>query len=238
MAAPQPGKALQQLADQLATATDPTGVRLHIATITAINSAGKVQTDQTGAAWIARSMDLFLKVADRVWLIQQSSVFIVAGRVSGMPGSPWAHRKLVVESVVSSTTLQNDDEFAVTLVPGIYRVEGFFHVSGDGTANKGGMNAAWTFSGTLNTSSRACFGPANSTTNATATVMRSSGHNLGTTISYGTDGSTASAVHEDLYVDVATAGILQFQWAQWGSSTTATTVSAASRMFVTPANMF
>jgi microcystin-dependent protein len=62
--------------------------KMRVAVVTAVESAvgRRVQTDQTGTGWIARSEDTYFAVGDRVWLLQQESTFLVGGRLSGEPG--------------------------------------------------------------------------------------------------------------------------------------------------------
>lgn len=82
------GRALERLADQLSSPNEKPVV-MRIANITAVESAvgRRVQTNQTGTAWLYRSEDANLAVGDRVWLISQGAVVVVAGRLSGEPGA-------------------------------------------------------------------------------------------------------------------------------------------------------
>lgn len=77
--------AVANLADALTDDDhDPTFVR--IGTITSISDPlahNRVQTDISGTSWLSRTADASLRVADRVWLLQQGPVFIVGGRLSG-----------------------------------------------------------------------------------------------------------------------------------------------------------
>lgn len=86
-AIPVPPGSVADLADQIKS-EQTLAAKVRIAVITGIDNAvgRRVQTDQTGTAWIARSEDTFLGVGDRVWLLQQGSTFIVGGRLSGEPG--------------------------------------------------------------------------------------------------------------------------------------------------------
>lgn len=63
--------------------------KVRIAVVTAIQAATgrKVQTDQTGTAWISRLEDTALNVGDRVALLMQGSMWLVVGRLSGEPGA-------------------------------------------------------------------------------------------------------------------------------------------------------
>jgi microcystin-dependent protein len=76
---------MQQLARQI-TEAEPS-IRMRIGVITAIEATGsrRVQTDQTSTAWLSCDKDSFYTVGDRVWMMQQGGVFVVAGRLSGEP---------------------------------------------------------------------------------------------------------------------------------------------------------
>lgn len=158
-------------------------------------------------------------------------------------GGQWAplaqfFKKTVQEDVTSSTTLQDDNDCQVTLVPGTYRVELFAHASGAAAAD---VQTQWAFSGTITGQGRSCFGPGLNTTHAPATspaattvgVTRASAHTITSAVSYGLDGSNTSAIHEDLFLQVTVGGLLKLQWAQVASSGTATSLTVGSRMYVT-----
>lgn len=84
---PVPPGSVADLAETI-KAEQALAAKVRIAVITAIDTVlgRRVQTDQTGSGWIARSEDTFLNVGDRVWLLQQGGTFIVGGRLSGEPG--------------------------------------------------------------------------------------------------------------------------------------------------------
>ena len=231
----------RDLASRL-TDSDPTA-DLRIGVITEIDTgpAKKVRTDQTGLAWIARSQDVQLLVGDRVWMIRQASTWIVGGRLSGIPSGTICKRKLTSQAVTSSTTLVNDTDLAWLLSPGAYRIELFAHASSPSDVPD--LRSAWAFSGTLAGNGRSVMGPGVNTTAAegqsAGSVSRSSGHGFATAVQIGLDaGLAASVLHEDLLVTVTVAGTLQWQWAQGTSNANATTVSTASRMYVTPTQVF
>lgn len=156
---------------------------------------------------------------------------------------PRVVKKTATQSVTSSITCIDDDDLQVTLAPGVWRIELWAHVSGAQLPSTaaGGFRCKWAFSGTLGSTARTEFGPSTNTSHAPATaaagntvgVVRATGEAYTTEARYGTDGSNFSAVHEDLYLEVATSGLLKLQWAQNVSSATATNVSPASRMYVT-----
>lgn len=62
-------------------------IRLRVGVVTAIESSGsrRVQTDQTDTGWLSCDKDSTYQIGDRVWMIQQGGVFVVAGRLSGEP---------------------------------------------------------------------------------------------------------------------------------------------------------
>lgn len=225
---------VQDLAKSLTDSSSVPVVR--IAMITAISSAAgkKVQTDQTGTAWLNRSEDTALGVGDRVWMLQQNTTFIVGGRLSGEPPTgPLVKAKSVTQTVTSSITAVDDNDFGVTLQPGVYRVELVVHFTSASAAAD--LRSLWRTTGTITVNGRSVFGPAASTADVTSDVFRASGHFGTTAVIYGTDaGLTTGTLREDLLVTVAVAGLLQWQFAQGTSSASGTSVSSASRLYVTP----
>jgi hypothetical protein len=140
--------------------------------------------------------------------------------------------KAATQSVTSSTTLVNDSDFAVTLTPGKWRVELRAHTAGVSTG-AGDIKMQWAFSGTNNNSTRIVLGPSAGMTDPTAATMQSTARSLSTSVVYGNIDSPVAGVWEDLYLDVAATGVLQLQWAQNASSSTATTMSSNSLLFIT-----
>lgn len=136
--------------------------------------------------------------------------------------------KTATETVTSSTTLQNDDHLDIALQPGTYRVRAVIRAIG---ASGGDVKIAWAFSGTLTRANRTTMGPQLGTTDATNTAVRMVTAALGTAIGYGTDGSAGSVIEEDLLLTVSVAGTLQMQWAQAGSSGTATELTSECRLY-------
>lgn len=139
-------------------------------------------------------------------------------------------KKTANQSLASSTTLFDDFDLQVQLVPGQYRVEAFLHATG---ANSGGdIKIAWSYSGTVITGNRVARGIAVAATDNTAAASRSTGHFLTTAVSYGLESDT-TAVTEDILLRVSTPGTLTLRWAQDTADATVTTVSAASRLYIT-----
>lgn len=135
-------------------------------------------------------------------------------------------------AVVSSTTLVNDSELAgIALGIGVWDVQFMIYATADTSTTLGDIKTAWTFSGTAS-GFRSCLGPAvGSVTQPTTTLMRTSIHGFGTSVTYGINATgTFSRIEERSMFTVTAAGNLNFQYAQDTSSTTATTVQAGSYM--------
>jgi hypothetical protein len=232
---------IERLADRLTDQKAPVQVRIAVVTAINLGVGRRVQCDITDTAWIPRSQDVALAVGDRVWLIQEGPIFVVGGRLSGDPSTPQVKQKMNVQSVTSSTTIVNDTELAVTLAIGVYRIELFALVGNPVTSDDGDVRSAWSNTGTMLNNGRFCIGPGpastdnrGNTTAAGSGITRATGHALATEVVYGITDGASSVIHEDLLVGVSVAGILQWQWAQGTSSSTATSVQANSRIVVTP----
>ena len=78
---------IANLARRLTNVDPATTLRIGVVTAIQATLGRRVQTSITGLAWIPRSEDANLSVGDRVWMLQQGSVWIVGGRLSGDPGS-------------------------------------------------------------------------------------------------------------------------------------------------------
>lgn len=142
--------------------------------------------------------------------------------------------KAAAESVTSSTTVQSDDDLSVSLAEGVWRVTAILTATG---AAVGDLRVSWTNTGTMTAIGRACHGPGQATTDAAGNAnnaTRMVATALGNAMIYGTDGTSSSAIVEDLLIEVTAEGVLTMQWAQGTSSGTSTTLSTSSRMFVTP----
>jgi hypothetical protein len=137
--------------------------------------------------------------------------------------------KSATETVTSSSTYQNDDDFIVALGVGTWRVQLFAHVSGAAAAD---IKVRWNFSGSVSATGRACIGPQSGTTDATVTTMRAAGHGFASDIVYGLDGTNTTIVHEDVFLTVTAPGTLTLQWAQNTGNATGTAMSTSSRMYI------
>jgi len=150
-------------------------------------------------------------------------------------GGVWVPQLVYVKkpsntTVTSSTTLINDPHLLVDLVPGTYRVELIVH----GTASTSGdIKVAWSYSGTVVSGNRAALGMTVDGTSGVQTTVRTTGHFLTTEVPYGLEADDTDVLREDVLLKVSTSGRLNLRWAQRASSSTATTVSAASRMYIT-----
>jgi hypothetical protein len=145
--------------------------------------------------------------------------------------TPFYVFKAATENLISSTSMQNDDELFVNLKAGkIYSVEAIVSVVGDPAAD---IKTQWTFSGTLANSTKNVIGPASSTTTPSDTSILMRPFGVTTAVTYGTS-ATAGWIRENLYLEVLTDGVLQFQWAQGTSTAVNTQVLSASRMIVSP----
>jgi hypothetical protein len=143
-------------------------------------------------------------------------------------------KKAAAESVTSSTTLQNDDDFTISLEASkIYRVQLFLAIGG---ATAGDIKVAWAMTGgVVQYTGRHCRGPQVGSADNTATTVRVATSGQTTSVAYGTDGAINGSAHEDFLIETTTngtAGTLTVQWAQNTSNATATTVGSASFMVI------
>ena len=146
--------------------------------------------------------------------------------------------KTADESVTSSTALQDDDHMTVALpAAGTYVVTATYLVSG---AAAGDVKVAWAYTGTLTNGYRGGQGPSSASTDALAatnagTVRSAAAGNTAATVTsstpYGTDGTNWSCIQESGVVIVSTTGNLKVQWAQNGSSGTATIMRTGSMLW-------
>lgn len=143
-------------------------------------------------------------------------------------------KKAAGESVTSSTTIQDDDDFVVTLDAGkVYRIELYASISG---ATGGDFRVAWGVTGGVaQYTGRHVQAAATATTDTLNTSIRTSVHNLSTEIIAGTE-ATGGSHQESFLVETFTAGAsgtLRLRWAQGTSNATATTLGTSSFMVIT-----
>ena len=142
-------------------------------------------------------------------------------------------KKNALESVTSSTTFQDDDDFTVSLEANrLYLIRLFLVAAG---APAGDIKLDWTVTGGVaQYTTRQCRGMALAGTNSTDTTMRTSPHNLSTAVTYGVE-ATNGSIREEFLVETivaGTSGTLTLRWAQNTSNATATSVSANSFMTI------
>jgi hypothetical protein len=155
---------------------------------------------------------------------------------SWAPISQWRRMTAGTQSVTESTDVVDIPTLAVDLSIGVFEID--MHLAVQGAAN-GDVIVKWDFTGNTLTRSRSCFGPSVRTTDVLATAtaattvgpMRSSALTFDAAAAYGTDGTNTSAIHENLFLQVSTAGTLTPQFAQWVSNATATTLTVQSRVY-------
>lgn len=231
-------RAIEDLASRLTR--DTISARVRIATVTD-DDGSKVQTDITDTAWLPRDADASISIGDRVWVLQQGPMMLVAGRLSGPYARPSLVRKGSQQDVTSSTTLVDATNMGIDLDVGTWRIELFAHAANNVATDDGDIRLAWTFSGTAASSTRSCLGPGAATTAAAGDsaaagsgVSRASAATLTGSTIYGISDNVVVAIHEDVTLEVSAPGTLQLQFAQGTSNGTPTSLSATTRMYVTP----
>lgn len=147
-------------------------------------------------------------------------------------------RKFLAEEVVSSSTLQNDDELWVKLPPMcLYEIVTKLVVNSDDVSN---IIIAWDVSGTLTQhSTRAVIGGSVTNDNGDGyqALVRITNHNLTTSVSYGGDSSYGINVQERFTVFTGiNGGKLQMQWAQ--STSTATPIDISTNSYIIAKRLF
>lgn len=145
-------------------------------------------------------------------------------------------KKASSESLTSNTTLQNDDDFVISLeADKVYHVALHAMVTGPAA---GDIKFEWAVTGGVAAlTNRHVEGPATTTADVADTNVRSSGaHALTTSVPYGVDGSSGSRIVEDFLVETTTAGTagtLTLKWAQNTSNASATAMNVNSFLIVT-----
>ncbi len=159
---------------------------------------------------------------------------VYAGQVitaADTPKKPSYIVKASTESVTSSTTLQDDNDIVFSLdADKVYRIELRAAATG---ATGGAIKTAWAVTGgAAQLTQKCCIGAGVTATSVgDGGQVRTSWHAVTTAVSYGTDGSSTSAVTETFLVETTTAGTagtIKLQWAQIASSGTATTLTTST----------
>lgn len=175
----------------------------------------------------------------RTWIVGETVTAAmlnqeIRDQVNALIGDVDYVHKTADESVISSTTVQNDNHLLVSVAANAeYEIVTQLGVTGSAA---GDIKTRWTIPSGA-TTQRFCRGPDTSSTGSTAAttircVALTNGH--ATEINYGLfSTSDLSWIEERMYVVVAgTAGVVQLQWAQNASTATNTTVKAGSYITV------
>lgn len=134
------------------------------------------------------------------------------------------------ESVTSSTTMQNDNDFVIALEAGkIYDITLWLHVTGNTTND---IKVAWATTGTITSNGRSVSGPSAGTADVGNGNYFSTGWALADILTFGLDAVQVAVIKEELKVTCTVAGNLTLQWAQSSSNATPTTCSTSSRIRV------
>jgi len=124
-----------QLADHMSDVDPP--VNLRIAVVTAVEATGsrRLKTNQTDTAWLNRDKDSDFAVGDRVWLLKQGSVFLVAGRLSGeSAGVPVGTMMVYAGATVPAGWLKADGAaLSRTTYAALFAALGTVYGAGDGS---------------------------------------------------------------------------------------------------------
>lgn len=128
--------AISALADVLATdETQQTNVRFGAVTsVSDPNNARRVQLDIAGTAWCSRAADLSLAIGDRIVAVQQGTVLVVIGRLSGGDATPVGSlAPFAGASAPTGWLLCDGASYLRTAYPALYAVIGTTYGAADGT---------------------------------------------------------------------------------------------------------
>jgi hypothetical protein len=146
-------------------------------------------------------------------------------------------KKVATESVTSSTTMQDDNDFAgIALAANkVYKVEFYGAAVGDVA---GDIKIGWVVGGGCTAlTSRAIMSAQIGTTDSTNTAVRIARNAVATVVPFGTTtSSTGVTITETFLVETTTsgtAGTLTLQWAQNSSNAVSTDLLSNSFMIVT-----
>ncbi len=138
-------------------------------------------------------------------------------------------RKSDATTIQSDTTVNDDPHIEFELGVGSYRVELFAHCV---SAEAADVKSVWAFDGTA-TIARSCIGAAADLTNRENTNAVFRGNTYTTEQTYGIDATGSTVFYEDLVLEVTAAGTLNWRWAQASSVASDTTMSSATRAYIT-----
>lgn len=202
------------LTSQFASGVDLTAAMLNASSIPVVSSTADITTPFTGQVIFSTTGNVLYRYTGSAWTVFD-------------PNTTWIS-KGANESITSSTTIQNDDHFAFSVVANaFYALEGYVPydgaVGGDIKCDftvPAGSSFLWTNFG-------------NNTGGVTQYNVATQGASVARAIS-GNGGTASVAFQPKGYLNTAgTAGTLQFRWAQNTSSGTATTVYASGWMKLT-----
>lgn len=156
---------------------------------------------------------------------------ITGGLTVGGKGSVVYVRKATSESVISTTTVQDDDHITFSLAASaVYHLRAYLAVSGPAA---GDFKSSWNITGAAsggNHSTRYVVGPSTGTADSANDNMRSTRSAWGTNVATGVDGSAVSHIEEGGILDTNTggSGTITLRWAQNSSVATSTVVNSDS----------
>jgi len=207
------------------------GADWRLATVTGVNGDGTIAVDGIPAV---RCLDTYVHptIGDIVLITQSSSGNWAAwGRTStgGIAiGQTVTARKTVSTPRVSTTTVAVDPHLALTVVPGIYKLDAFLMYDGDAAAD---MKLGW--SAPAGTTGAWWPGAMDSSGAAFASLPRWGALSdiTTSTLNVGTIGASTIVVCRPVgTVVVTTAGTFALQWAQGASSATSTILRGQSTL--------
>jgi hypothetical protein len=206
------------------------GADWRLATVTGVNGDGTIAVDGIPAV---RCLDTYVHptVGDIVLITQSSSGNWAAwGRTStgGIAiGQTVTARKTVSTPRASTTTVAVDPHLALTVVPGIYKLDAFLMYDGDAAAD---MKLGW--SAPAGTTGAWWPGAMDSSGAAFASLPRWGAlSDTTSTLNVGTIGANTIVVCRPVgTVVVTTAGTFALQWAQGASSATSTILRGQSTL--------
>ena len=184
----------------------------------------------TVASWSDPVADGFASIVNLT--ISGSATIATGLTVTAGKGSKSYVRKSATESLASSTTMQNDDHITFSLAASaVYELRAYLAVTGPAA---GDFKTQWNISGAAsggNHTTRFGVGPSSGVSDVTGDAQVAARRQTwGTSMTYGTDGTNTSHIHEGGLLDTTTGGTgtITLQWAQNTSNASSTTVTTAS----------
>jgi hypothetical protein len=152
----------------------------------------------------------------------------------GLTKYPILVKKVVDQGRLNTTTVTDDDDLKYTFKePGMYKIEGHYHIDVDSDSLEAGFKFAWTFSGSAIFTQRGLNGPGYTNTSSTQRVCA----DLGTAHAFGIDSAYNLYGFEEFLVNVTVPGTLVLQWAQQEArAAITTTLKSSSHIIITKMN--